>query len=75
MEWAAGHMEKDAFGPHPAEEFHRPSQLHQLALAVLPTLSLMILSPLYLRHYYRQPVRALPGRLLWTKLVRSGTEL
>ena len=71
MKWAAGTREDLALGPQFARRFDLTLRFEQIFLTILPAILLIVLSILYLRYYYRQPVRILSGRILWLKFVSS----
>jgi hypothetical protein len=70
MEWPpTDAVQESVFQSHVAKVAGRFYKLDQVILNLAPTILLVLLSPLYLRHYYRQPIRALSGHVLWVKLV------
>jgi hypothetical protein len=50
-------------------ELHIDSSFERFLFSLLPTLILILLSPFYLRHYHRQPLRIRSGPVLRSKLV------
>jgi hypothetical protein len=56
-------------GPQFARKFDLTLRFEQIFLTTLPAVLLILVSILYLRYYYRQPVRIVSGRILWLKFV------
>ena len=55
--------------PQVASEVYGDSSFERMLFSLLPTVVLIVFSPVYLRRYYLQPVAVRAGRILWAKLV------